>query len=82
MKYKVILTLAATLTSVSAALAQTPDTTGIYKDRQDSLQATVFTGRQDGNFPRCGNKQLAYKHIYRGPLEESSRMGSGRTSGF
>lgn len=50
MRNKVLLAIAATLTSASAALAQTPDTTGIYKDRQDSLQATVFTGRQDGNF--------------------------------
>ena len=56
MRNKVLLTIAATLTSVSAALAQTPDTTGIYKDRQDSLQATVFTGRQDGNFLSRGKE--------------------------
>ena len=56
MRNKVLLTIVATLTSASAALAQTPDTTGIYKDRQDSLQATVFTGRQDGNFLSRGKE--------------------------
>ena len=56
MRNKVLLTIVATLTGVSAALAQTPDTTGIYKDRQDSLQATVFTGRQDGNFLSRGKE--------------------------
>ena len=56
MRNEVLLTIVATLTGVSAALAQTPDTTGIYKDRQDSLQATVFTGRQDGNFLSRGKE--------------------------
>ena len=56
MRNKVLLTIAATLTSASAALAQTPDTTGIYNDRQDSLQAAVFTGRQDGNFLSRGKE--------------------------
>ena len=56
MRNKVLLTIVATLTSASAALAQTPDTTGIYNDRQDSLQATVFTGRQDGNFLSRGKE--------------------------
>ena len=56
MRNEVLLTIVATLTGVSAALAQTPDTTGIYNDRQDSLQATVFTGRQDGNFLSRGKE--------------------------
>ena len=30
--------------------AQTPDTTGIYGERQDSLEAAVFTGHQSGNY--------------------------------
>ncbi len=32
------------------------DTTGIYKDRTDSLQATVFTGRQSGNYLSRGKE--------------------------
>ncbi|MCF0175547.1 MAG: TonB-dependent receptor [Bacteroidales bacterium] len=40
--------LAAIFTS-SGARAQT-DTTGIYDERQDSLQATVFVSRQSGNY--------------------------------
>ena len=41
--------LAALLMS-SVCSAQMPDTTGFYGDRQDTLQATVFTARQAGNY--------------------------------
>lgn len=34
----------------SAALAQMPDTTDIYGERQDTLQATVFSASGQGNF--------------------------------
>ena len=33
-----------------SAAAQVTDTTDIYRDRSDSLDAAVFTGRQSGNF--------------------------------
>jgi len=33
-----------------SVMAQDIDTTGIYNDRADSLNATVFVGRQQGNF--------------------------------
>ncbi len=38
------------------ARIQNPDTSGIYRDRQDSLQATVFVGRQDGNYLSRGKE--------------------------
>ena len=48
--------LAAVLAAVTSALAQDIDTTGIYRDRQDSLKATVFTGRQNGNYLSKGKE--------------------------
>jgi len=43
--------LTAIFTAVSVLMyAQDIDTTGIYGDRADSLSATVFTGRQNGNY--------------------------------
>ena len=50
-----ILSLAGTRTG-ELALTQTPDTTGIYKDRSDSLDATVFVGRQNGNYLSRGKE--------------------------
>ena len=50
-----ILSLAGTGTG-ELALTQTPDTTGIYKDRSDSLDATVFVGRQNGNYLSRGKE--------------------------
>ncbi len=51
---KTILRLSAVFVSMlSASLAlpaQSVDTTGIYGERKDSLQAAVFTGRQNGNY--------------------------------
>ena len=42
------------LCGATALSAQTPDTTGIYGERQDSLEAAVFTGHQSGNYlPRA-----------------------------
>lgn len=39
-----------------SALIQTPDTTGIYDGRADSLDATVFVGRQNGNYLSRGKE--------------------------
>lgn len=39
-----------------SALTQTPDTTGIYDGRADSLDATVFVGRQNGNYLSRGKE--------------------------
>ena len=41
--------VAALLFSVKAN-AQMPDTTGIYGERKDTLDASVFTARGNGNF--------------------------------
>ena len=40
----------------ASALTQTPDTTGIYDGRADSLNATVFVGRQSGNYLSKGKE--------------------------
>ena len=40
----------------ASALTQTPDTTGIYDGRADSLDATVFVGRQSGNYLSKGKE--------------------------
>ena len=40
----------------TARIDRQTDTTGIYKDRTDSLQATVFTGRQSGNYLSRGKE--------------------------
>lgn len=42
--------------NMAAALTQTPDTTGIYDGRADSLDATVFVGRQNGNYLSRGKE--------------------------
>ena len=42
--------------SGASALTQTPDTTGIYDGRADSLDATVFVGRQNGNYLSKGKE--------------------------
>lgn len=44
------LTLLISILSSVFCLGQNIDTTGIYGDQADSLAATVFTGRQAGNF--------------------------------
>ena len=41
---------------MGSALTQTPDTTGIYDGRADSLDATVFVGRQNGNYLSRGKE--------------------------
>lgn len=40
----------------AASSLQLPDTTGIYGDRADSLNATVFVGRQNGNYLSRGKE--------------------------
>ena len=48
---KIICVLAASVACGAAPLgAQVPDTTGIYGERKDSLEAAVFTARQSGNY--------------------------------
>ena len=47
---KTIIILFTTLLSVVYSSAQTADTTGIYGERADSLDAAVFVSRQAGNF--------------------------------
>lgn len=42
--------------NMGSALTQTPDTTGIYDGRADSLDATVFVGRQNGNYLSKGKE--------------------------
>lgn len=42
--------------NIRSALTQTPDTTGIYDGRADSLDATVFVGRQNGNYLSRGKE--------------------------
>lgn len=42
--------------NMRSALTQTPDTTGIYDGRADSLDATVFVGRQNGNYLSRGKE--------------------------
>lgn len=42
--------------NMGSALTQTPDTTGIYDGRADSLDATVFVGRQNGNYLSRGKE--------------------------
>lgn len=41
---------------MGSALIQTPDTMGIYDGRADSLDATVFVGRQNGNYLSRGKE--------------------------
>ena len=42
---------------MTPARATSPqDTTGIYGERKDSLEATVFTSRQDGNYLARGKE--------------------------
>ena len=47
---KRILTIALLLLPLCTTLRAQIDTTGIYKDRADSLEATVFTGERSGNY--------------------------------
>lgn len=47
---KTIIILLAVLSSAFYSFAQTVDTTGIYGERADSLDAAVFVSRQAGNF--------------------------------
>ncbi len=47
---KIIIILLAVLSSAFYSSAQTVDTTGIYGERADSLDAAVFVSRQAGNF--------------------------------
>ena len=63
MKKSIITIFAAVLVSISAAFAQVADqhghavdTTGIYGERADSLEASVFTARQVGNFLSKGKE--------------------------
>lgn len=42
--------------NMRSALTQTPDTTGIYDGRADSLDATVFVGLQNGNYLSRGKE--------------------------
>ena len=48
--------LAHCLAAGAEALAQMPDTAGLYRDRADSLDATVFVGRQDGSYLSRGKE--------------------------
>ena len=63
MKKTILTILAVVLASVPAAFAQVNhqhdhavDTTGIYGERSDSLEAAVFTSRQAGNFLAKGKE--------------------------
>lgn len=38
------------LSAIQSARAQMPDTTGIYGERKDTLDASVFVARQEGNY--------------------------------
>ena len=49
MKKSIIVTILTFFAAASAADAQT-DTTGVYGERADSLEAAVFVGKQQGNF--------------------------------
>ena len=42
--------------AVASAAAAQPDTTGIYGERKDSLEAAVFVGKQQGNFLSKGKE--------------------------
>ena len=55
MNKSIITTIAALCAALSAANAQV-DTTGIYGERQDSLDAAVFVSRQQGNFLSKGKE--------------------------
>ncbi len=50
MKKNIYLIAALLLCGTTALRAQIPDTTGIYGERQDSLEAAVFTAHQSGNY--------------------------------
>ncbi len=50
MKKEIYFIAALAFCGTAALRAQTPDTTGIYGERQDSLQAAVFTAHQSGNY--------------------------------
>ncbi len=50
MKKEIYFIAAFAICGTAALRAQTPDTTGIYGERQDSLQAAVFTAHQSGNY--------------------------------
>lgn len=56
MNTRIVVVLTAVLAGITSALAQDIDTIGIYRDRQDSLKATVFTDRQNGNYLSKGKE--------------------------
>ena len=51
-----ILVICAMCAGISAAYAQQTDTTGIYGERKDSLDAAVFVSRQAGNYLSKGKE--------------------------
>ena len=53
---KIIILIAATLLAAMSAMAQVVDTTGIYGERADSLDAAVFVSRQAGNYLSKGKE--------------------------
>lgn len=53
---KLISTIIALIVSSAAIYAQDIDTTGIYGERQDSLDAAVFVSRQAGNYLSKGKE--------------------------
>lgn len=55
MKKSIIVTILTFFAAASAADAQT-DTTGVYGERADSLEAAVFVGKQQGNFLSKGKE--------------------------
>ena len=53
---KIMILIAATLLAAMPAMAQVVDTTGIYGERADSLDAAVFVSRQAGNYLSKGKE--------------------------
>ena len=53
---KIIILIAATVLAAMPAMAQVVDTTGIYGERADSLDAAVFVSRQAGNYLSKGKE--------------------------
>jgi len=53
--------------------AQMPDTTGIYGERKDTLDASVFTARGNGNFLSKG-KDIRTEVITAAILQKVSRI--------
>lgn len=56
MMKKMTMIISAVIAGMFSLSAQVPDTTGIYGERADSLDATVFVSRQDGTYLSRGKE--------------------------